>query len=64
MFVLGMGDRELGYYASAEAAADDVYLRRTGLAEWDRDDRPGAPGDLSEWTRLDCAEWDSSRQSE
>lgn len=64
VFVLGMGDRELGYYSSAEAAVDDVYLGKTGIPEWDHQNTMYAPGDLSEWTRVDCATWDSSERSE
>lgn len=59
VFVLGTGHRELGTYLSPEAAADDVYLRRTGLPEWDAAQHADAPADLSEWIRLDCAEWDA-----
>ena len=61
-FVLGIDDLDLGTYFSPEAAADDVYLQKTGFAPWDQADGVPKPDSLSEWKRFDCADWDASRK--
>jgi len=59
MFVLGIDDQELGSYFSPEAAADDVYLQKTGYDLWDSVQDVCKPVDIAEWKRLDCIDWDS-----
>lgn len=61
IFVLGIEGLELGSYPSPEAAADDVYLQETGFSAWDSATQAHKPADISEWKRLDCAEWDMKR---
>jgi hypothetical protein len=58
-FVLGIDDQELGEYFSPEAAADDVYMQKTGYALWDSLQDVRKPADIAEWKRLDCIDWDS-----
>jgi hypothetical protein len=56
-FLLGIGDEPLGWYYSPEAAADDVFLQKTGWSEWDSLAAATKPKDLSEWVRMDCQAW-------
>lgn len=56
-FLLGIGDEPLGWYYSPEAAADDVFLQKTGWSEWDSLAAATKPNDLSEWVRMDCQAW-------
>jgi len=58
-FLLGIDGRELGPYRLPEAAADDVAFRKTGYEEWDTTDAPPVREGLSDWNRIDCADWDS-----
>lgn len=58
-FVLGIDDQELAEYFSPEAAADDVYMQKTGYALWDSLQEVRKPADIAEWKRLDCIDWDS-----
>jgi hypothetical protein len=53
-FVLGIEEEPLGWYYSPEAAADDVFLQKTGCSEWDLLAATSKPTDLSQWVRLDC----------
>jgi hypothetical protein len=52
VFVLGIGDEDLGSYHSPQAAADDVFTRVTGYDPWDSSDVLDGeePTDLSEWS--------------
>ena len=63
VFVLGIEGTELGAYASPEAAADDVYHQETGFSEWDSASGVHRPADISDWKRLDCADWDCRKQA-
>ena len=60
-FILGIEGMELGSYSSAEEAAEDVYLQETGFPPWDSAAQVSKPADISEWERLDCADWDSRK---
>ncbi len=53
-FLLGIDDEPLGWYYSPEAAADDVFLQKTGWSEWDSLSSPVKPKDLTDWVRMDC----------
>lgn len=53
-FLLGIDEEALGSYYSPEAAADDVYLQKSGCGEWDSETPAWKPSDLSEWIRMDC----------
>ena len=53
-FLLAIGDEPLGWYHSPEAAADDVFLQKTGWQEWDSLVPPTKPKNLADWTRMDC----------
>lgn len=53
-FILGIGAEDLGAYYSPEAAADDVFLQKTGWPAWDDLSSPSRPEDLSHWSRVDC----------
>ena len=58
VFALGIEGQELGWYPSPEAAADDVYIQETGFPAWDSAAEALKPADISDWKRLDCADWD------
>ena len=60
-FLLGMDDEELGAYFSPEAAADDVFMQKTGWEPWDCSEQPDRPVSISEWQREDCSAWDARR---
>lgn len=50
---LGIGTAALGWYHSAEAAAEDVATRTTGCRQWDASRRRATdPRDLMDWVRL------------
>ncbi len=53
-FLLGIGQEPLGWYYSPEAAADDVFLQKTGWLPWDSLAATVKPTNLSLWTRMDC----------
>lgn len=62
-FLLGADDVELARYFSPEAAADDVFLCRTGFPPWDASDPADRPDSLTDWTRIDCRDWHPERDS-
>ena len=52
LYIGGEGIIELlGYYGSAFAAADSVYMQTTGWDGWDRSKRIDAPPTLLLWSR-------------
>jgi len=52
LYIGGEGIVELlGYYGSAFAAADSVYMQTTGWDGWDRSKRIDAPPILLLWSR-------------
>ena len=52
LYIGGEGILELlGYYGSAFAAADSVYMQSTGWDSWDRRKRIDAPPALLLWSR-------------
>jgi len=62
-FLLGIGEEPLGWYYSPEAAADVVFLQKTGWSEWDSLQEISKPADLGSWTRIDCQDGKQSPNS-
>jgi len=48
-YCLCIGGMCLAVYETAERAAHDVCMKKTGWVEWDADEDAEGPRDISEW---------------
>ena len=53
LVVLGVNDRPLRSYNSADSASDDFSRQQTGWSAWDRLDKPLVPNGINQWQRGD-----------
>ncbi len=48
-YILFLNDNAMGSYDSAEAAAENVAMCKTGIYEWDKQGSVEEPKSLSDW---------------